>query len=272
MKTEEYYTSAEAVARFIEEGLSETTFRRRVKEGTVKGELPEGRLRGAFYPKAQVEDAIKQSRKKPEIDSASKEEGKSETDWAGSGDLPYLLAYNYELQGPENTVDISVTHTWWKKNPFMVRILFDSKDRRNIWGEITIMPMEEETNFRLLRKEMQKGDIRPEYIQVYEPGREYHGYVASATVRPEHRGHFRKLIRSILEYWCEQYPDMRLTKLYAYAGSDEDLDLIKHLFFSPRYDIGRGAFELDPYQRSPSRLLNAFQACIQRKKGASPFG
>ena len=268
MKTEEYYTSAEAVARFIEEGLSETTFRRRVKEGAVKGELPEGRVRGAFYPKVQVEEAIKQSRKKAEIESVAKEESKSQTDWARSSDLPYILAYEYELYGPENAVDISITHAWWEKNPFIARILFDCNDRRNIWGEITIMPMEEEMIFRLLRKEMQKRDIRPEYIQLYEPGKDYYGYVASATVRPEYRDHFRKLIQSVLAHWCEQYPSIQFAKLYTYAGSDEDLDLVKRLFFSPRYDIGENAFELNPYRRNPSRLLKAFQECIQRKKEA----
>jgi hypothetical protein len=269
MKTEKYYTSAEAVARFIEAGLSETTFRRRVKEGAIKGDLPEGRMRGAFYPKAQVEEAIKQSTKKPEIESAAKEESKGQIDWARSSDLPYLLAYSYQLYGPEHTLDISITHAWWEKNPFMVRILFDANDRRSIWGEMTIVPMEEETIFRLLRGEMQKRDIGPEHIQVYEPGRKYYGYVVSATVRPEYRMHFRKLIQSVLTYWCEQYPATQFIKLYTYVGGDEDLDLIKHLFFSPRYDIGENAFELNPYRRNPSRLLKAFQECIQRKEEAN---
>src|SRR5947209_2773220 len=56
----------------------------------------------------------------------------------------------------------------------------------------------------------------------------------------------RTLINSVLNYWCEQYPKIRITKLYAYAESDERWSLIRHLFFTPRYDIGERAFELDP--------------------------
>ncbi len=66
-------------------------------------------------------------------------------------------------------------------------------------------------------------------------------------------------------YWCEQYPTVQLIKLYAYASSDEGLGLMKHLFFSPRYDLGENAFELDPYRYNPSRLIQDFQACISSR-------
>src|SRR5260370_40277081 len=106
MQRKEYYTPAEAVARFIEEGLSETTFRRRVKEKIIVGELPEGRVRGAYYPREQVELAIKHSRRKHETGETTEAVHRGQTDWAQSGDLPYLAAYDYELYGPENTVDL----------------------------------------------------------------------------------------------------------------------------------------------------------------------
>lgn len=266
MQKKEYYTSAEAVARFLEEGLSETTFRRRVKENVIIGKLPEGRVRGALYPKKQVEDAIRQSRRKSEAEGTIEQTNRGQTDWAKSSDLPYMLAYDYELYGPENTVDISITHAWWEKNPFMARILFDMEDRRNIWGGITIMPMEEEVIFRLLRDEMQEREIRPEHILTYESGKKYYGYIASATVKETHKAHFRKLVMSVMAYWCEHYPDIQLIKLYAYSASEKGLDLIRYLFFSPRYDLGENAFELDPYRRNPSKLVKHFQQCLEQKK------
>src|SRR5207248_6197493 len=63
--------------------------------------------------------------------------------------------------------------------------------------------------------------------------------------------------------WCEQYPQIRITKLYVYAESDEGCNLIKHLFFAPRYDIGQRAFEVDPLQMNPSKLITAYQDCLK---------
>jgi hypothetical protein len=150
----------------------------------------------------------------------------------------------------------------------MARLLFDANDRRNIWGGITIMPMKEETIFRLLRDEITERDITPDHIEVYEPGNKYYGYVASATIKEEHQSHFRELLTSMFDFWCEQYPDVQLIKLYAYAASDKGWDLIKRLYFAPRYDIGRNSFELNPYERNPSRLLKPFQDAL-RAKGAT---
>lgn len=273
----QYLKYAEAVKLFIQAGSSESTFRRKVKELPIRHQLPAGRSRGAEYLKEDVEKALEQARKekpqeeqKIETSLEAKEESKIKgaTDWAKSSDLPYMLAYDYEMYGVENTVDISITHKWWEKNPYMARLLFDANDRRSIWGGITIMPMKEETIFRLLRDEMTEREITPDHIEIYEPGKKYYGYIASATVRPEHATHFRELLQSVLDFWCEQYPDIQIEKLYAYAASDKGWDLIKRLFFSPRYDLGRNAFELNPYERNPSKLLRSFQECL-REKGAA---
>lgn len=266
MTQRDFFTWNEAVKAFVDAGLSESTLRRRVNEGVIEAILPEGRQRGRLYLKAQVLAALPSKVKKTIVEDAIKEMRAGQTDWAKSSDLPYMLAYDYELYGPENTVDVSITHAWWKKNPFMARILFDAEDRRNIWGGITIMPMEEEMIFRLLRDEMQERDIRPEHILTYESGKKYYGYIASATVREEHKAQFRKLAMSVMAYWCEHYPDIQLIKLYAYSASEKGLDLIRYLFFSPRYDLGENAFELDPYRRNPSKLIKHFQQCLEQKK------
>lgn len=192
------------------------------------------------------------------------------TDWARDSDLPYMLAYDYEMYGVENTVDISITHRWWQKNPYMARLLFDANDRRNIWGGITIMPMEEETIIRILKDEMAERDIKPEHILTYEPGKQYVGYVASATVKKEYATHFKGLLQSVFSFACQQYPDVQVAKLYAYASSPEGWDLIKRLFFTPRRDINRNAFELDLFERNPSPYLKSFQECL-KAKGATIF-
>src|SRR5690242_11504800 len=73
-----YLKYAEAVKLFMEAGLSETTFRRKVKEYPIRHQLPGGRSRGADYLKEDVEKALEQARKeKPQGDQ--KTEARSET-------------------------------------------------------------------------------------------------------------------------------------------------------------------------------------------------
>lgn len=261
MSREDFFTWNEAVKAFIDAGLSESTLRRRVNEGAIETILPEGRQRGRLYPKAQVLAALPQIAKKPLETNIL-----GATDWVQERDLPNLLKLDYQLYGIEYTVDISITHAWWKKNPYMCRILFDRNNRDDIWGAITIMPMHEEIIFKILRDELREKDIRPDDILTYEEGEKYYGYIPSAMIKQEHSQHFRKLLESIFDFWCEKYPHIQLIKLYAFASSDQGLDLMHHLFFSPRYDLGENAFELDPYRRNPSKLIKRFQKCIEQKK------
>ncbi len=195
MTANDTYTAAEAIARLEKAGHSASTFYRWVREGLISKALPAGRVRGALYPRRQIEELIRQgggvSAQNADEDGPTASEGV--TDWIQPGDLPYVLALDYELYGPENYVDISITRSWWEKNPRMCRILFDGVDRRYIWGALTIIPMAEETIYQLLRGDISERDIRPEQIMTYEAGRRYYGYVASAAVRPERRQHFRTL-------------------------------------------------------------------------------
>ncbi len=264
----EFISSSEAVKLFVEAGLSETTFRRNVKDKKIAKKLQEGRERGASYSVTDIENIISQSRK-GEINTTEEihpqETYYGETDWIKENDLPYILAYDLEMYGIENTVDVSITHAWWKKNHYMCRILYDKNDRRNIWGALTVMPMEEDTIMKILHNEIAEKEITANDVLVCQRGGKYNGYVASATILPGHRTHFRKLLKSMLDYWCDLYPDIQLIKLYALVTSDEGYDLVKHLFFSPRYDIGENAFELDPYKRNPSPFIKDFQKCIQNK-------
>ena len=267
MTVTSYYTAAEAIERMAQVGLSESTFYRWVREGIISKELPKGRQRGALYPQDEVEAQIRRETGGAGSSRTNEPEERREgmTDWITAADLPYVLALDYELYGPGGYVDISITRAWWEKNPRMCRILFDGADRRYIWGALTVMPLPEPTIHKLLQGALEERDITPADILTYEDGKQYYGYVASAAIRPEYRQHFGQLVKSMLDFWCEQYPHVKLTKLYAYAASEEGLGMIKHLFFSPRYDVGENAFELDPYRYNPSRLIQRFQECIRTR-------
>jgi len=170
-----------------------------------------------------------------------------------------------EMFGIDEAVDLSITHAWWKKNPYMCRVLFNAANRKDVWGYITMIPMQEETIFKLLRREMHERDIRTQHILMYEENQAYTVYVNAVVIKPEHHASLRTLINSLLDYWCVQYPRVSIRKIYAYADSDEGWNLIKHLFFAPRYDIGAKAFELDPLQMNPSKLIKAYQDCLKER-------
>jgi hypothetical protein len=259
-------------------GISAETLKRYVEAGKIRKETPPTNKVKGYYNRFDVDKLVRELQPFAHIEKSAKSTEKSpivlssegETDWIQPRDLPYVLALDLEVYGIEDTVDISITHAWWKKNPYMCRILYDKNDRKSIWGAMTIMPMREETIFQILRGEKQEKEITPDDILVYEPGNKYYGYAASAITRKEHITHFRGLLQSSLDFWCQGYPDIQLIKLYAYAATAEGWDLIKRLFFSPRYDLGRNAFELDPYQRNPSKYLKPFQDCL-KEKGATIF-
>jgi hypothetical protein len=259
--------------------IAPSSFKALVDNEKIRKVVPPGKTQGKYV----AEDVYKLAEERKPFQFAERSRKSSPrksyrdnkshvgaTDWASDGDLPYMLAYDLEMYGLENTVDIKITHEWWRKNPYMARLLFNADDRREIWGGITIMPMKEETIMRILTDEMTEKDIRPKHILTYEHGQKYVGYVASATVKKEYATHFRELLQSVFDFACSQYPEVQITKLYAYASSPEGWDLIKRLFFTPRRDINRNAFELDIFERNPSPYLKAFQDCL-KAKGATIF-
>lgn len=262
----EWILSDEAVKLYQEVGLSGNTFYRHARENKIRKIISEERERGALYNVYDIKkitDHQKIKRKRHLAGTQSGNEEESRTDWFNEHDLPYLLALDYETYGIEESLDLSISHSWWSKNSSVCRVLYNAKDRKDIWGYVTLIPMKEEIIFKLLRREMHERDIKPEHILAYEKGQEYTIYAASVVIKAEHRNSLRNLLRSIFTYWCEQYPSIKASKIYAYADSKEGWYLIKHLFFAPRYDIGEGAFELDLRQANPSKIVKAFQDCLK---------
>lgn len=266
---EEMISAEEGINLYTEVGLSENTFYRHAREGKIRKSLPTDRQRGAFYNRDDVQKIVeyqklRNTKRLQAIRSVDEEEGK--TDWFKDIDLPYLLTLDYEMYGIEESLDLSISHGWWARNPYICRILYNVKNRKDIWGYITLIPMEEGKIFSLLRREIHERDIKPNDILTYEHDKEYSIYAASIVIRSEHRRHLRYLLTSVFNYWCDQYPVMRLSKIYAYADSKEGWNLIKHLFFAPRYDIGAKAFELDLSQPNPSKLVTSFQTCLYEQQ------
>lgn len=256
----DHYTASEAMEVL---GVTEGVFYNFIRNGDLKGVKLPGRKQ-SLYEKNTIN--MFAGRLKPFSQPEEDARLQVEIDWMDERDLPYILAFDYEMYGVEATVDISKMYSWWKKNPRMARMIFDKTDRRNIWGSISILPMEEKTILKVLSGEKSEHEITVNDILTYEPGGKYFGYVSAAAIKPEHRVHLRGLLEDLLGYWCNQYPDIQMVKLYATAWSDGGWYLVRHLFFSPRHDLAEDAFELDLRLKNPSRFIKNYQDCILHKE------
>lgn len=264
------YKASEAIAKLR---IPKSTFERLVRNQLIPKRMYYGQSH-AHYPREFIdafashlhgETSYKEVALLLQKMNEAKDNQIGATDWIQSSDLPYVLALDYEMYGLHDVIDMAITSKWWAKNPYQCRILFDKSDRTKIWGVLTVMPLPLPLIYRLLKHEISEREITPDDILLYEPGHTYQGYVASAIIRPEHRAHFRMLVQSFLSFLCEQYPSIRLERIFGYASTDEGFDLMRQLLFSPRYDLGEDAFELDPMRRTHSRLIRAFQECIRQK-------
>jgi hypothetical protein len=195
------------------------------------------------------------------------------TDWCKVEDLPYIYALDCQLYGIENSAPPTTTLKWIKANPTTIRMLFDAKNRKEIWGTLTLLPMKEETILQILRGKKSESELEETDILPYEPAKEYTCYVSSLAILPDKRNLLPALIQSVIDYWCD-HPEINIRKLYAFAlgaynHMDEENDglrVIKKLYFSPRYDIAENAWELDLNHYNPSPIIQHFQNCVREKR------
>ena len=226
----------------------------------------------------RVKDELKSKRaskrKAQEPAKPKKTEGSpAATDWCKIEDLPYIYALDCQLYGIENSAPPTTTLKWVRKNNATIRMIYNVKNRKDIWGTLTLLPMREETIFKILRGEMVEAELESEDILEYELGIEYSCYIASFSILPDKRNFVPTLIKSVIDYWCE-HPEIYVHKLYAFAlGAYNNLDkendglrMIRKLFFSPRYDIAENAWELDLEHYNPSPIIQDFQECIRSKR------
>src|SRR5579883_297781 len=109
---EKWVDSEEGIRLYTEGGISENTFYRHAREGRIRKSLPQGRQRDALYNLEDIRKVIefhrlKRKRLVEAIRTKKEEQGK--TDWVQAGDLPYLLALDYEMFGIDEAVDLTIT-------------------------------------------------------------------------------------------------------------------------------------------------------------------
>ena len=177
MRNDKLLTAKEATKVFRDAGLSETTFRKRVKDLKIEKYLPEGRQRGALYPENQVLAAISETVKEKKPARRSHTLLKTTTfAKATTYDMPEmatLLETFYRAK-----ISIQKRAAWIERNPDIAYIL---RCENELVGCAFIMPLSEEKIFEILANQI-KPPTRPHEIPLYEPGKHYNLYLRAVGI------------------------------------------------------------------------------------------
>lgn len=188
-------------------------------------------------------------------------------DWIGVNDVLTSLQLDYRVYGDEVFLaDLPYYAERVKRNPHVALAVYDSPKRERILAYISLLPLPEQTIIEVLRGTRHETKIRTEEIETYERKGNYTLLAESVVTDPNHPELLNTLLRHLTEYWCEQYPDRYVTKIYAQAESRHGDILIQKLFLAPREDLAPNAYVLNLMRPGASRFVLSFQKCIERKR------
>ncbi len=154
------------------------------------------------------------------------------------------------------------------RNPHVALAVYGSPTRERILAYISLLPLPESTIFAVLRGERHETKIHTEEVETYERQGGYTLLAESVVVDPDHSEQLNTLLTHLTDYWCEQYPDRYITKIYAQAESKRGDILIQKLFFAPREDLAPDAYMLNLARPGASRFVRRFQECMETKRKA----
>jgi predicted DNA-binding transcriptional regulator AlpA len=255
--SEKYLSASQAIDTLQ---IPPATFYRYVKEGKIKKHYPSQISKHGMYDAQEIARMISQFKNTSE----PKETG--ETDWIKSSDMGNMYDLEYKEYGDE-TGNPSIIRKWYERNPYICRVLFNKSDRKDFWGAINMLPLEEETIYKLLRGEIKDIDLDPQRdILTYEAPGAYNFYVASIIIDRTKRQHFQLLMNSLFHFWCDQAPERRIGKIYGRIVTEHGELMAKKLFFSPTPYISESAFMLDMSRPNPSRIIQSFQYCVEARE------
>lgn len=261
-QVEQYVNSRNAIEMLGEEDGGKFFYY--VKMGQIAKE-PNSPRRNARY---SVTDILKIKGK-----LASKKPAKKTTetmvDWIGVDDVLTSLQLDYRVYGSEVFLaDLQYYAERVKKNPYVALAVFDSPKRERILAYISLLPLSEQTIIEVLKGDRHETAISTGEIETYERKGGYTLLAESVVTDPQHPEQLNKLLNHLMSYWCEQYPDRYITKIYAQAESKQGDILIQKLFLAPREDLAPNAYVLNLARPGASRFIRRFQECIKQKQKA----
>lgn len=253
----DYYEAREAAALL---GISRELFFYYVKKGRIeRTDFPP--RRHGFYKKSVIDRMAQGKKRAPErgfVDWI-----KSEHDVLASLQLDHRV---YDEEVPFADLPYYVARV--KRNPHVALAVYDSPRRERILSYLSLIPLDEQVILEIMRHKRPETAIRTEEVLTYKRPGVYTLLAESACVDPQYPESFNLLLRHLAEYWCEQYPERQVSKIYAQALTPAGDILIQKLFFSPLYDLAPDAHMLDLRRPSASRVVRSFQRCIAAKEKA----
>jgi len=265
---EPLYSSTEARNKL---NISTSTFKRLIDSGKIRKVTPPNKKQGK-YLKEDVDKLVKEMKPFAHITNHRGVPGRKKktlttsVDWQKISDLPAILKLDLEVYHERFVGDIGLYIAWEKKNPKITLISFESTNRNNILAYLSIIPLPEPVILSILKGERGEHSINPDEIETYEQKGGYTLLAESAVTHPEHPEQLNHVLRAALDFWCEQYPERYIEKIYAQAASEYGDILIHKVFFSPLYDIADDAYVLDLRRPGTSMIIRKFQESLAEKK------
>ncbi len=258
---EPLYTSTEARKKLK---VSTSTFKRLVDSGKIRKVIPPNKKNG-MYIKEDVDRVIEETL--PFTQNTGKQKRLSTTvDWQKISDLPAILKLDLEVYHEAIVGDINLYISWEMKNPKITLISYETNNRENILAYLSLVPLPEQVIMSILRGEREELSIHPDEVETYERKGAYTLLAESIVTHPDHPEQLNHLLREALYFWCDQYPDRYIEKIYAQAATDDGDMLIRKLFFSPLYNLADNAYVLDLRKPGIAKPIRVFQDCLQQKK------
>jgi hypothetical protein len=260
-----YMRYAQATRLFLEAGLSETTFRRKVQELPIRSFLPEGRSRGALYLEEDVYTAIEQSRK--EADPKEAPQGTPAIiDWLSPRDIPAILRLDQIVYDEMFLAEMEVYRRWSEKNAYLAMAAFDPKsNRERMLAYVAALPLDEAVILSVLRGEREEKDLTAEEMQSYDRLGPYTLLANSAVSLPEYPELLNRILLRLIDAWVDRYPKRYVTRIYAQVTSESGDRMAQHFFMSPRYDLAPNAYMLDLARPGASKIIRRFQERLRQK-------
>ncbi len=257
--SEKYVALDEAIKLL---GIDKGRFFYYVDATPIKKE-PGNNKRSTLY---NVEDIMKA---KTKLEKRQNKTKKTETivDWIGEKDVLTSLQLDYQVYGPSVFL-ANLAHyvERVKRNPHVALAVFNSPKREKIHAYISLLPLPEKTIIDVLSEKRHETDIQNNEVETYERKGEYTLLAESVVVDPDHKEALNTLLNHLTEYWCKQYPDRSISKIYAQAENEDGDILTQKLFFAPLENLAPNAFVLNMKRPGASRFIRNFQNCIKTRQ------
>ena len=236
---------AEAVKLFIDAGLSESTFRRKIKEHPIKHRMPEGRSRGALYSEEDVKEAIEQNRKErtgktiQNIKDTNRRIEKSKAPTKTEIDLKDAIFRRAKPEDAQGMFELAesilstegghgippekLTHFLSIPNSEIGHVLIKENQ---IIGYFTIVPLSHQQMMQKMRREINISDIPVKDLPMLEPGKPIDCFVWEIMSEPKEKAIGQYLISKMLKFFHTLGKrGIEIEGVYAVASSIEGTTL-----------------------------------------------